>query len=263
MTDSTLAAAQSTAVSAWDRFWFYSEHGATSLQVVRIGLSLIAAWYFLSHWADIGLWFAGDGILATEQLGRLIEAEDLVDQYKWRLSPLYWVESTVLLRIYLAIGVLLAIAACVLHTTRAAAVLLWLWCVWLANRSLVISGPEELALVFGLAYIAIASPENPFHWATALARRLIQVHTTLLVVITGLTMLASMIWWDGSGSLSLAAPVGRRMLDVTGMLESLWLQDLVTHLLVLTAILAPIAIWVKRTRRAAQAVLLVWLLLVA
>ena len=54
------------------------------------------------------------------------------------------------------------------------------------------------------------------------------MHTTLLIMVTGLTMLASMIWWDGTGSLSVAAPVGRRMLDVTGPLGSLWLQDLVT-----------------------------------
>ena len=51
MIDSRLAPAQREMVSAWDRFWFCSEPGAASLQVVRIGLSLIAV-FSEAAWAE-------------------------------------------------------------------------------------------------------------------------------------------------------------------------------------------------------------------
>lgn len=263
MIETQTVSAPQAMVSPWHRFWFRSESEAGSLRVVRVGLSLVAAWYFASHWNDVGLWFSSDGVLATDRLGRFLEAGDAVEITKWRLSPVYLIDSLTALRGYLVVGILLAIASAVLHTTRMASVLLWLWCVWLANRSLLIAGPEEIVLVFGLAYLAIASPVDPFHWTTALARRLIQVHTTLLIGVTGLAMLSSSIWWDGAGSIAVAAPIGRRLLDLTEVLSSRWLQEPLTHALAFTAILAPIAIWIRPCRRGALIGLLVWTFVVA
>lgn len=262
MTDTQAPWSARGTVSAWQRFWFCSEPQASSLQAVRVGLSLIAAWYFASHWLDVGLWFSGPGVLATETLGQFFEAGDMVETAKWRLSPVYWLNSATALRAYLVIGILLAIAASTLNRTRVPAVLLWLWCVWLANRSLLISGPEELVLVFGLAYLAIASPIDPLHWSTAMARRLLQVHTAMWIAITGLTMLSSTIWWDGTGSIAVAAPTGRRLMDLTDILSNPWLHEPLTHALVMTAILAPIAIWFRPMRKPALVALLAWTLVV-
>jgi hypothetical protein len=46
--------------SAWNRFWFGESSqqqamAAASLAIVRIGLAVVAFWYFASHWSDIGL----------------------------------------------------------------------------------------------------------------------------------------------------------------------------------------------------------------
>ena len=263
MIDASGAPPRPESNSAWQRFWFVNNPQEGSLQAVRIGLSAIAIWYFASHWSDIGQWFSSEGLLATEQLGRLIEAEGLVEQFKYWLSPLYWLESTAGLRAFLVVGMALAVAAGTVRRTRIPSVLLWLWCVWLANRSLVIAGPEELTLVFGLAYVAIASPNNPRHWTTASAKRLLQVHTTMLIGFSGLTMLSSIVWWDGTGSMAVAAPIGRRLLDLTSLLSNLWVQSLLTHVIVFTAILAPIALWFRPTRRPALIALLIWCLLMA
>ncbi len=259
MTEGLSSPRATEAISPWQRFWFTADPDAGALRVVRVGLSVAAAWYFASHWSDVGLWLGSDGALATDQLAQFIAAGDVADAAQWRWSPLYMTGSVFVLRLYLLVGVMLAVLAGWVQSSRVPSVMLWLWCVWLANRSLLISGPEELALVFGLAYLAIASPRDERHWTTAFARRLIQVHTTLLIGITGLTMLSANIWWDGTGSFAVAAPKGRRLIDFTDLLTAPWFHEPVTHAIVLTAILAPVAIWLRPTRWPACVTLLVWL----
>lgn len=252
------SAPQTITTSRWLSFWFCDAPGGASLFAIRAGLSLIACWYFASHSADAGTWFSGTGLLATERLGDFLDSGDLTDEAKWRISPLYLTSSTVVVRIYLTLGILLAIAAMTIRTSRAPAILLWLWCLWLANRSLLIAGPEELALVFGLAYLTIPRPNDATHWTHVLARRLLQVHLTLLLAATGLTMLSSEIWWDGTGAVSIAAPIGRRSIDLTDLLASPWIHEPLTHAVVIVPIAAAIMIWCQPTRKIAYFSLMLW-----
>jgi hypothetical protein len=256
------------ATSSWTAFWFCAPQPKAALAPVRIGLAVIACWYFVSHFADAGKWFAGDGLLATSRLSQFLTAANLSDDAWWRISPLYLVNSTSVLRAYLGLGIVFAVLSVVVKSSRAPAVLLWLWCVWLANRSLMISGPEELALCFGLAYLAIGSPSSatspsPHHWTDSLALRLTQVHTLVLIGVTGLTMLSASVWWDGTGSVAAAAPIGRRTFDLTGLLSSPWLHESLTHALVFTAIVAPILLAFGKARIAAYVALMVWCAIVA
>ena len=297
VSDASVNTDQPLLSSPWLKFWFHAEPGIQSLVGIRAGLSLIACWYFASHWVDAGTWFSVDGILATERLGDFLDAGDLADDAKWRVSPLYLLSSTTALRCYLAIGIMLAIAAVMIRTSRAPAILLWLWCLWLANRSLLIAGPEELALVFGLAYLTIPKPNDtrlcfkrgltpsgkarnttkndlppkgqtpfktePSHWTHALARRLLQVHMALLLAATGLTMLASKIWWDGTGSVSIAAPIGRRVFDFTDLLTSPWIHESLTHAIVVVPIAASIMVWLPATRLHAYLAAMIWCVVLA
>jgi len=260
MADATGIDNSTLSLTAWQRFWFLSDkyNGPGSYTVMRLGMAVIAIWYFLSHWSDIGLWFGTGGLLETDRLARFLDAGGILDTASWRWSPLYLVDSILILRGYLGVGVLLALATAWYRELRAPVVLLWLWCVWLANRSLLISGPEELALVFGLAYLSIARPTNGSHWSSALAMRLIQVHTSLLICLSGLTMLSAKIWWDGTGSASVAAPTGRRLVDVSQWLTSPWLHESLTHAIVMVAIAGSIAVWFAATRRIACVSLLLW-----
>ena len=253
----------------WQRFWFIAEPGASSLLPVRIGLSLIAAWYFASHWIDAGKWFCEGGMLETKRLGEFLDAGDLGDAAKWRLSPLYLTSSMIVLRAYLLCGIALSVAAVMIRGSRLPAVLLWVWCIWLANRSLLIAGPEELALCFGLAYLTIpkpmdiANPSDRGHWTEALTRRLLQVHSVMLLALTGLTMLSSKVWWDGTGSISIAAPIGRRVFDLTNLLTSPWVHESISHGIVFVAIAASILIWIPATRFAAYLSLMIWCVVLA
>jgi len=251
------------AASSWTDFWFGAQQPKKALAVLRMGLAVISGWYFLSHFADSAKWFSSEGLLATSTLSQFFAAANLSDDAWWRISPLYLVESALVLRAYLAFGIVLAVLSVSVKSSRIPALLLWLWCVWLANRSLMISGPEELALCFGLAYLAIASPPRLQHWTDSLALRLTQVHSLALIGFTGLTMLSSPVWWDGTGSVSAAAPIGRRTFDLTEILSSAWLHESLTHALVLTAIIAPILIWFRKTQMAAYVALMVWCAIVA
>jgi hypothetical protein len=247
----------------WNEFWFSQVHTSGQLRIIRAGFALLAIWYFISHLADAGQWFSASGILATERLGRFLQSADLLSETQWRLSPLYWIQSTALLRGFLIIGVALALATFATRVGRFASIGLWLCCVWLANRSLLIDGPEELVLCFGLMYLAIATRCHESHWTQSFALRLIQVHTTLLLAITGMTMLSSEIWWDGTGSISLAAPGQRRLFDLSELLSGPGLHEPLTHAVVFTSLVAPIALWIRRTCLLAYVSLLIWCLVLA
>lgn len=259
----TIADHPGDAATSWTSFWFGAREPKKALGVLRIGLAVISCWYFLSHFADAGKWFSSEGLLATSTLSQFFAAANLSDDAWWRISPLYLVDSAVVLRAYLVFGIVLAVSSVIVKSSRIPALLLWLWCVWLANRSLMISGPEELALCFGLAYLAIASAPRFQHWTDSLALRLTQVHSLALIGFTGLTMLSSSVWWDGTGSVAAAAPTGRRTFDLTEILSSSWLHESLTHALVLTAIIAPVFIWFRKTQMAAYVALMVWCAIVA
>lgn len=244
--------------SDWTQFWFCTADRQGALRTVRIGMAAMACWYFASHWADIGLWLGGDGILANQSLARFLRDADLGDLVRWRLSPLYWVDSTAVLRGYLLVGMGLAVATAVIRQTRAVQVALWLMVVWLANRTLMLAGLEELVLVFGLGYLAVAPADDAAHWSGSVAMRLLQLHVAFLIAITGLTMLSSLIWWDGSGVMAVVAPVENRYIDWVDQLGAPWVQELLTHAIVGVAIIAPVLLWTEKTRRGACIAATLW-----
>jgi len=257
------AQAHAAATTGWTRFWFCTAAAQEPLRVVRIGMAAMAVWFFASHWADIGLWLGGDGILASESLARFLSDAGLGDLVRWRLSPLYWIDSAALLRGYLIVGMALAVASAIVRQSRAVQIGLWLAVLWLANRSLMLAGLEELVLVFGLGYLAIAPADDAAHWSGSLALRLLQLHVSFLIAVTGLTMLSSLIWWDGSGVMAVVAPVENRYIDWVNRLGTPWVHELLTHAIVIVAIVAPVLLWTAATRRAACVAATLWCVVLA
>lgn len=248
--------------SAWNAFWFGDSLAARllaglSLALVRIGLAVIAFWYFASHWSDIAVWFAGDGILSAQSLGIFLADADLGDSVQWRLSPLFWIDSPMLLRGYLLIGMALAIASPLVRSTSAPAILLWLLVVWLANRSLMIDGIEEVTLAWGLGYLAI-SPAGSIGWTVSMARRLMQLHLSLIFLITGLTMLSSFAWWDGTGVMAVVSPVESRYFDFTQTLRTPWIHETLTHGIALGALALPALLWMRPVRQMGFCLAILW-----
>lgn len=248
--------------SAWNAFWCGDALAAElltarSLALVRFGLAVIACWYFASHWSDIAFWFAGDGILSSRSLGTFLADADLGDSIRWRLSPLFWIDSPMLLRGYLLIGMALAIASPLVRSTRVPAILLWLFVVWLANRSLMIGGIEEVTLAWGLGCLAIA-PAGSIGWTVSLARRLMQLHLSLILLITGLTMLSSLAWWDGTGVMAVVSPIESRHFDLTQTLRTPWIHETLTHGIALGAIALPVLLWMRPVRQMGFCLTILW-----
>lgn len=244
--------------SAWNRFWFGEAGTGEILRRVRIGMSVVAILYFGSHWSDIARWFSSEGLLSSESLGQFLIDSQLGEAVRWRLSPLHWIESPWILKAYLLVGIGLAAAWPWITTTRAVGVALWLAVLGLANRSFLISGLEEVLLVWGLGYLAIAPADGSDHWTGSLALRLIQVHLSLWLAVTGLTMLTAPAWWDGTGLMALAAPIEDRRFDWTESLSRAWLLEGLTHAVVLGALAAPLLLWVKATRWYGFAIATLW-----
>jgi len=246
------------------RFLFHRDPLDASLFIIRIGLCLLAFWFFVSHWNDSPIWFGENGIASQQTLSNFFDTADMAGEAAWYLSPLYWTTSTTVIRAYLIAGMALAIAAA-LYPSRLLSVPLWLACVGLANRGFLIAGTEDALLCSGLAYLAIARPLDcqfrtvtQEHWCTVLSRRMFQVHVTVLLIITGWSMLSSPIWWDGTASISIAAPTGRRLLDVTSWVSSPWIHEPLTHAILLTTLAAPLMLWVPKTRSFAVIAVVIW-----
>jgi len=249
-----------TAGDGWTHFWFGDPLAGRALALIKLGMALIAFWYFVSHWGDVTFWFSGEGLLASEKLGDFLDDADLADSVQWRLSPLYWVDSPLWLRGYLLLGMATALLSGWLPQSRAIAIAVWLMVVWLANRSLMISGLEELTLCWGLGYLAIGLGGDQPHWSGALARRLIQVHVTLLILVTGVTMLSSLAWWDGTGVMAIVAPSDIRRIDWSETLKPSWIHEGLTHAIVVGAILFPVLLWNRRTQSIGLCLTTAWCL---
>lgn len=259
MTEKSLMTA-SAVRSSWTTFWFAQEASGRLLRPIRIGIALLCACYFASHWADIGWWFSQSGALSPEAVRVFLIDADLGDSAGWRLSPLYWVDSPLFLRAYLLAGIGLSLAWGWWTRNRWLGTGVWLAVVGLANRSFLIAGLEELLLAWSVAYLAMAPADGADHWSGSLALRAIQVHLTMLIGVTGLTMLSSLAWWDGTGVMALVAPTEDRYIDWGRILSAAWAQELVSLMIVWGAIAGPILLWIKATRTLGWIGLTAWAL---
>ncbi|MEL7266563.1 MAG: hypothetical protein AAFP69_17380 [Planctomycetota bacterium] len=228
-------------MSRWDQFWFTPQRVGTMLWV-RFGLSLIAFWYFASYWSSIEFWFGARGALSASSIGQFQEVVGGQGIANYRFSALYLIESSLLLKLYLIAGMLLAAFGAIDslgmlrnilqridqryagYLSPVLSVLLWLWVACLVNRSAsLLGGPVDLPLVFGLAYCSLfaGGEHKPAHWRSGLARRLMQSHLSLLLFATTAAMAAFSCWWEGNGAGFLAAPTTVRYLDMSGWIAAI------------------------------------------
>ena len=251
-------------LSGWDRFWF-SPAQSMPLARIRGWLALLAAMLFLSHWSDMPFWFGSEGVLAPEVFGRIVQGTESVAEARGRLSPLFLTTSPLLLRGYLVLGIALAVLVAVGRGGRIASVALWLAVVGLANRSAMLAGLAELPLAFGLGYLAIAPAGSPLsgpavarHWTAGFSRRLLQVHVSLWIATMVATQLAGLVWWNGQAALAIVGPVSERLWELSDLFARPLLGATVTHLLILTPMVALPLAWIRPTARAATWVLIGW-----
>lgn len=243
----------------WERFWFTPQRTA-SLRIVRLGLGVVAALYFASHWADIGHWFGSDGLLSTERLGQLVRSTGAA---RWNITPLYWIESTAGLRAVLIVGMAASLAMAAGVGGRWAVAAVWLSLISVIARCWVIAGIAEIPLSFGVGILLIAAGARwgdagiDRSWTTGLARRLLEVHAAALVAMAALAQLAAEIWWDGTGVVHLVLRPDGPAWDFSSLVSSPLTAGALTHAIVWLPIVAVPMLWVSRTRRGAAVAIIV------
>lgn len=265
-------ATASRTASTWNGFWFGGEPVAAVARI-RGAFCLWAAIYFLSLWSDLEFWFGPEGVQAPDRVTSFLTAAGLERDARWYLSPLFLTTSTLLLQLYLLIGVALAVVVAAGRGGRIAAWGLWLVFLGAANRTIFLAGLAETLISFGLFASAVARPAPLWQtvsinteaasWTASLARRMMAVHATLFGVATIASMLAGSAWWNGTGAYALAAPAKDRTLDLSRSWLSIPIaHDLLTHALIIGLPVALVLGW-RGKQAAGRVVIVTWCLVVA
>lgn len=286
------AFAASTGLSPGTDFWFQPTP-IGRLQGVRRALCVVTAIYFLSAWSDVPTWFAADSPASSQRLSDFFRSAELTNDAAWMLSPLFaWdamlagtslSESTLVYRLYLAAGILLAVLAGWSDVIAARfrsptmkrllvgslpMVLLWVWFVGWANRVVLLAGTVEPVLSVSLATLAIApighvGQKQSRSWRSRLSERLLGVQATLLALATTTTMIASPTWWSGTGAYALVAPVEDRFFDVREtVFEMALVYETINLLLIVLLPLGALFAWRPTSRKTGIAMVMVWAVLV-
>jgi hypothetical protein len=265
-------------VGSWDHFWFASA-SVDPVASVRGLLCVITAAYFASCWSDVEFWYTDDGPLSPTRVSTFLQTGGLEDTAKWILSPLFLTSTAWIYRMYLVIGIVVAVLVTAGRGGRIALWALWLLLVGWANRAMIVAGLTETLLSLGLFASAIAPPQSSWRswgrqrddrgqidWTAGFSERLLAVQITVVGLSTFVTMLAGRIWFNGIGAYAVAAPVEDRTIDWTTS-ESLFIQasvhETLTHLMVIALPLGFVLAWIGKTNRIGQAILILWCIVVA
>ncbi|WP_182870981.1 hypothetical protein [Stieleria mannarensis] len=285
-----------TAFARWREFWFTPSPIAL-LRNVRRGLCLVAAVYFASALGDVDTWLPRGAPASSSNLATFFRTAELTGDARWMVSPLFiWDaltgesslgESALVYRLYLVVGIALAVFAAAgdrlagwnapkklaaFGVGSGPTVLLWIWFVGWANRIVLLAGTVEPLLSVSLAAVAIApagrasaspaaadSDPGPISWRATLAGRLLAVQTTLVALITTATLLASPVWWNGTGAYALVAPAEDRFINVIGtFFETPAIYEVLTALIVCALPLGVFLAWKPATRKIGVAIMVAW-----
>lgn len=227
----------------WNNFWF-SAGPAAAVNELRVGVCVCAAIWWLTFFVSTEAWFGSEGILPVALTGKLIEFEETARWQHW--SPLWWTDSLLLIRGYLAVGVLLSLIAATGMGGRAVIALLWLVIIGWVHRIAWLQGSFEPALIALLGYFVV-SPGTPYwgsnrprdseHWLHNVALRLIQVHVWGLLAAGVLSQLGNVVWWRGESLWWLAASGRSQLLTLDWLGSSASLVNGLTHAMLLVQLL--------------------------
>lgn len=238
---------------SWNLFWFAPRPEAC-LSLPRVAICLISAIWFASFWNTAAAWFSADGLLPTPLATQMLAVDRTPAWQVW--SSLWLVQSSVGLRIWLAVGVGLSLLAASGVGGRLTLAVLCLWAIAWANRLVALSGLVEPTLIACLAYlivdpgVALASHSQATRstWSANLALRLLQTHWWLLVAAGLLTQLGGLVWWRGEAVWWLAAAGRSNWLSVELLRgQASWINAL-THVVIIVQMLALWLLCVPATR---------------
>lgn len=244
--------------TAWNQFWF-TPRSAEPLAVLRIAVGLLGLYFLGTYGPDLVELFGSGGLLPGDAVKRYVGA------IAWRPSPLFGLTSASELWTFFVASM----AALLLFTlglwTRITAVISLAAILSFVHRGPMLTGQFEPVLSFTMLYLVIApagarysidavrarTHAAPGRYVTAtIAARLMQIHTTIVYAMMGVTMLSapSLCWWDGEAIWYLIAQPESRLVDFSGLHDWPRLLSTWSHAIVLFLIAFPIFVWNARLR---------------
>jgi len=251
----------------WNRFWM-TPGDVLPLCFLRVLVGAVALYHVLSFTPDLISWFAADGLMPRETVRQL--AGDTA-----RFYPSYFNLLTRPTELWIAHG--LSAAVVLLFTlglyTRAASVGTFLVIVSYHHRAPAISGLIEPVLAMLVLYLCLAPVGRELSldrllgrhadskddgeanggraaWTATLARRLIQVHVSLIYFFMALVMLGwtgEVSWWNGR-AMELIVRQPWSPLSGLGDVAHVYVMNLWTHFIVWFSLVAAVLLWVPLAR---------------
>lgn len=244
--------------TTWTRFWF-TPVGPWPLALVRILGGLLALTLWASYARDLEMWFGPHGMISPALLGawRSPYAVSLFDGTTTAVGLLvaYGLGGLVLLALTIGLATPVTtvagavVFASLLHRGPMLVgpaddvVALILWCLAIGRSGDALSVDRAIARWLG-------RPAPAPSVRTGIALGLVRVHAAVIAGAAALAQLGGGVWWDGTAAWWLAARAESRLVDLTGVfLQSEYLVNLVTHVIVLFEIAFAAGLWLPATRR--------------
>ncbi|SMP57222.1 hypothetical protein SAMN06265222_105284 [Neorhodopirellula lusitana] len=275
--------------------WWLSPMERSAIAPVRGLLGLMAALYFIDALTDVSFWFGVDGVHSSRNVAEFLQISGLGDAASVSISPLFLTDAIWVYQVYCFVTIVLSVMLMAGRGGRSVGVAVWLAVVFWANRLMWLAGLTETLLsltLFATCFApawkwsltkASASNQKTLESvsaeslsaeltatssvATGLAIRLAAVQTSLIVVATWLSMLAGTVWWNGTGSIALAAPESVRTLALVDRMQNPLVYETITLWIFVAA---PVGLWlswgrghVGKARRIGVALLMAWAMTLA
>lgn len=245
--------------SSWTRFWFTPRDPST-VCAMRIVVGLLAAYFVLSHTADLQTWFGPEGILNSQAIAQIEDAS--ISPGAYHLSYLHWAKTSTVLWILHGVGLLVIAGFVVGLWTRFTSIGALVVVLAYVHRGPLLTGQFEPVLTMLLVYLCLApsgsywsldawragKPTVPPSWTANVAVRLMQIHLAGFSVLIGLNMLAADTWWTGEAMWWLVARSETRLVDLSGWIPSMVVINAWTHFTVTYLLVFGILVWNRLAR---------------
>lgn len=251
----------------WDNFWF-SASRSEPLRGIRVCWSVATLIYLFSWFDDISFWMDREGVLNQGRITELLQSA-ANEQPPWtRLSPLYWIDTTTGLYLFLFSAMALAVIAMLGVGGRIATIANWFCILSIVHRAPMLIGLCEPLLTLGWAYLSIhpgppialkptasslakTASDSP-SIAANIALRLLQLHAFAWLFLALASQCAGLVWWQGEAVWWLASEQRSPALPTQWLANYPYLANLLTHGLIALEIITLLMLWPTSTRKWGQ-----------
>jgi hypothetical protein len=257
--------------SAWTAFWF-TPSDPICLSALRIGVGLIALWWYWGFFANLNDWFGTGGLFPPEMLQN---SRDSDGTYAWSILELASTPEVLKLIYGLGFVALLGMIAGIFTRVFTIASLIFVLSFVQASRAMARPVDDILAMLMfylciapsgacfsldacwrarreGSAGLAEMSPSGQLYTTATLATRMLQVHLAIIYATMAIRQLQFEAWWQGSAVWWMMARSESRLVDFTPLsrmgIAFVYIVNFLTHFIVVYEIAFATLIWNRAVR---------------